>query len=221
MPLRVLITAGPTQEAIDRVRFISNRSSGRMGIALAQASSECGYHTTLLLGPVTIQSMSDHGLILPDDIATHHFQSTKDLQCQLRSHWPTHDILLMAAAVADFQPIIPEKIDKMRRQESSITLELQPTPDLLTGLAEMTRSEQTVVGFALESTAELERSAQEKLKRKKLDAIVANPLETMDSTNISATVYLKSGKILKAPTDLPKQEFARWLLDHLPEISNS
>jgi len=99
-----------------------------------------------------------------------------------------------------------------------LSLELQPTPDLLADLAEITRPDQTTIGFALEPKANLDSSAQEKLTRKKLDAIVANPLETMDSTHITASLYLKSGQMIQAPENLSKPEFARWLLDQIHQI---
>jgi len=222
---RVLITAGPTHEPIDRVRFIGNRSTGRLGIALATASAKRGWPTTLLLGPVSLPP-PDHS-----SLRVLRFQTTDDLQRLLALEWPAHDLLFMAAAVADFRVANVEKSKsrkgdgesdlsgKLRRQPAGLTLELVPTPDLLTELATTTRPDQIVVGWALEPADRLMDSARDKLARKHLHAIVANPLETMDSPTISATVLLRDGSILTPPLDLPKTTFAEWLLDQLPLLN--
>lgn len=205
--LRVLITAGPTHEPIDAVRYIANRSSGRMGIALAEAAETRGHRTTLLLGPSP--------LCPPEGTAirTIRFRTTADLEGLLADEWPSHDVLIMAAAVADFRPAAPARDGKLRRQGERMSLELEPTPDLLAGLAGSTRPDQRVIGFALEPADELAASAREKLSRKGLDAIVANPLETMDAEDVTATLILRDGTAIEAPPDLPKAAFASWLLD--------
>jgi len=223
---RVLITAGPTHEPIDQVRFIGNRSSGRLGIALATASAKRGWPTTLLLGPVSLPP-PDHS-----SLRVLRFQTTDDLQRLLAAEWPGHDLLFMAAAVADYrvgrvhQSTSPQvKGDrgdqKLRRDPAGLTLELVPTPDLLAGLATTTRLDQAVVGWALEPADRLKESARDKLARKHLHAIVANPLETMDAPTISAAVLLRDGSVLTPPNDLPKATFAEWLLDQVPTLATS
>src|SRR5690554_2027016 len=100
-PPRVLITAGPTQEPIDSVRYLSNRSSGRMGLALTEAALHRGFSVTLLLGPVIMNSD-------PSNLTTANvlrFRTTADLQRAIRQYWPKHDVLIMAAAVADYRPV--------------------------------------------------------------------------------------------------------------------
>ncbi|HVP74110.1 MAG TPA: phosphopantothenoylcysteine decarboxylase [Phycisphaerales bacterium] len=214
----MLITAGPTHEPIDRVRYIGNRSSGRMGIALAEACSARGWPATLLLGPVAIPPpQHSHLSVL-------RFQTAADLQRLLWEHWPRHDLLMMAAAVADYtvagvrgteSRATPEKL---KRVNDRVTLELVPTPDLLASLSPITRANQTVIGFALEPAADLMRESQRKLQGKRLDAIVANPLETMDSSLVSATLVFADGRSIPAPSKISKAEFALWLLDHIAQI---
>ena len=206
-PIRILVTAGPTHEPIDAVRYLANRSSGRMGCALAAEAASRGHSTTLLLGP---------GPLPPPEgtcLQTERFRTTADLEAALGRLWPDHDVLLMAAAVADYRPRHGSSEGKLRRQGETLHLELEPTPDLLAGLAAVTRHDQTLVAFALEPADGLVDAARAKLARKGAAAIVANPLETMDAENVTATLVLAHGTTVEAPADLPKAEFARWLLD--------
>lgn len=211
---RVLITAGPTHEPIDDVRYIGNRSSGRMGIALAEAAAAVQWPATLLLGP---------GIPAPDNphLTVHRFRTTDDLQRLLNQHWPDHDLLIMAAAVADYRPVTPAG-GKLRRTADAMTIQLEPTPDLLAALAPSTRVDQYTIGFALEPREQLDISAMAKLQRKFLDAIVANPLETMESPDVEATVYFADGTTRAPETTLPKSAFARWLIAEVaPRLSRS
>ncbi len=210
---RILITAGPTREPIDAVRYVSNRSSGRLGLAIAHATAERGVPTTLLLGPI------DGPADCSSHIGLRRFQSTADLQTQLHLHWPEHDLLIMAAAVADYRPVNPST-GKMRRVGSPCRIELEPTPDLLAEAASNARPEQRLVGFALEPTDRLAESASTKLHRKGVHAIVANPLETMDSPDIAATIYSSQVEPIATPARLSKAEFADWLLDQLAGLFN-
>ncbi len=208
---RLLITAGPTHEPIDAVRYIANRSSGRLGIALAEAAAATGWDVTLLLGPTprTVQST---------DLRVRRFQTTADLEALLRDELAGCDVLVMAAAVADYRPKpaeagAPIGQTKLRREKRNLTLELEPTPDLLAGCAARRRPGQLLVGFALEPRERLAESARSKLERKGLDLIVANPLETMDGTTIEATVIARSGQEWSTPGAIDKVTFATWLLD--------
>lgn len=191
-----------------------------MGLALAEEAASRGWATTLLLGPTQLMpGSSPHLRVI-------RFQTAAELNELLIRHWPQHDLLIMAAAVADFRPARDENEtgtmrSKRRRTKEPIILKLEPTPDLLASLADRTRSDQTVIGFALEPAAELLVSAGEKLARKKLDAIVANPLETMDASDITAALLLKDGKRLDAPPGLSKSDFARWLLDRVRALHDA
>lgn len=205
---RMLITAGPTHEPIDAVRFIGNRSSGRMGLALADAACGLGWHVTLLLGPVA-------GLPVDTRVAVHRFRTASDLQALLALHVPSADVLVMAAAVADYRPKVDPAFQggKFRRTDQKLTLELEPTPDLLAETSRTRRPDQLFVGFALEPRAELLASARHKLEKKRVDLVVGNPLETMDSPTIEAVVIGRDGSEWRTPGVMPKTEFAVWLLD--------
>ena len=121
--MSVLITAGPTHEPIDAVRYIANRSSGRMGIALAEAATSRGIRTTLLLGPTALAPP------VHSQLTTRRFRTAEELQTLLADAWPDHDILFMAAAVADFRPADPVAPDtKLVRRGGDLTLRLEPTP---------------------------------------------------------------------------------------------
>lgn len=213
---RMLITAGPTHEPIDAVRYIANRSSGRMGVALAEAAACAGWEVTLLLGP---------GCTAPsDEVRTIRFESTTDLERLLEREFPACDVLIMAAAVADYRPKRAD-VAKMPRAAGTLTLEMQPTPDLVAACAKRKQPTQRIIGFALEEPASLLARAREKLTRKGLDAIVANPLRTMGASDICATVILPSGTCvnLDAETETPsvsgisKESFAERLIRWLDE----
>lgn len=208
-PTRLLITAGPTHEPIDRVRYIANRSSGRLGIALAEAARDAGWAVTLLLGPGSVSP--------PDNVRTYRFTTTHDLQDLLGAHFPLCDVLIMAAAVGDYRPLWSDST-KLPRRDEKLVLELEPTPDLIARCAATKRPGQRIIGFALEPADTLHERAIGKLARKNLDAIVANPLETMDATTIDATVYTPEGGPHRPPTapgGLEKPAFARWLIEWL------
>jgi len=218
--MHLLITAGPTYEPIDAVRFLGNRSSGRLGSALADQASEMGWSVTLLLGPNAIEPKSSAVELI-------RFQSTQDLQDLLAQQLPRCDCLIMAAAVADYRPAIDE-IDlhgKRKRSGGDISLKLEATPDLLAGCSALANQAQLLVGFALEPKDRLISSATRKLERKSIDIIVANELDTMDSDSINATVLSNParGIDLSVSTDGPiaKGAFAQWLLNHLTPIART
>ncbi len=205
----LLITAGPTFEDIDQVRFLGNRSSGRLGLCLADAAVARGWETAIAVGPIS------GPLELPSSVRVLRFRSTRDLQDLLHLEWPRHAGLIMAAAVADYRPVSAGQ-GKLRRQEAGLTLTLEPTPDLLAECGQSKRPDQCLVGFALEPTERLLASAQDKLRRKNLDAIVANPLATMEADEIQATILRPNREPVAVPRQ-PKRAFATWLLDHLAE----
>lgn len=208
---RLLITAGPTYEPIDAVRFIGNRSSGKLGASLADHAADRGWGVRLLLGPNAACPESGRVEVIP-------FESTADLEHALHEHLAWCDCLVMAAAVADYRPA-PTETDpggKRRRTGDGLRLELEATPDLLEGCARGRRGGQLLVGFALEPRDELHASARRKLERKGIDLIVANPLETMDSDAIEAwLIGHADGGPVEAYTGgtIPKTAFGPWLLD--------
>jgi len=206
---RLLITAGPTHEPIDAVRFIGNRSSGRLGLALASAAADRGWPVTLALGPATLSCTDTRVQLL-------RFRTAADLAAILAHETPKCDVLVMAAAVADYRPKLDPEMNaeqsKLRRTEQKLVLELEPTPDLLATVAKSRRPGQLIVGFALEPRERLLASAREKLARKSIDLIVANPLETMNAETIEAHLLSRDGRHDSTPGAIEKTEFALWLL---------
>ena len=203
----MLLTAGPTHEPIDAVLYLANRSSGRLGLELAAAAKASGWNVTLLLGPVPLPP--------PTGVRTLRFGSTADLARLLKQHFRRCDVLVMAAAVADFRPAGVEA-GKLRRRAACLVLRLEPTPDLVAACAAHKRAGQMIVGFALEDAATLQRGALGKLRRKGMDAVVANPLGTMGAARIRATVYTSGGSAVRPPgrrrVGLTKAAFAAWLV---------
>jgi phosphopantothenoylcysteine decarboxylase/phosphopantothenate--cysteine ligase len=200
--LRVLVAAGPTHEPIDDVRYIGNRSSGRMGTSICRAFLDAGCQVTLARGP---------GVASVDGCTDRRFGTAAELLELLKKEWPTHQLLVMAAAVADYRPA--RRVDgKLRREDGPLTLELEPTEDILSGLAGARADRQYVVGFALERPEELAASAAAKLARKRADAIVANPLETMDSADVDGRILFADGRTMSPPGGrMAKPAFAAWL----------
>jgi phosphopantothenoylcysteine decarboxylase / phosphopantothenate---cysteine ligase len=170
--LHVLVTAGGTREPIDSVRFLGNSSSGRMGLALAEAAAARGASVTLVAANVALPTSP---AIERCDLRT-----AAELDAACRERFPGCDVLLMAAAVADFRPAAPraEKIKKEGRE--GLTLELEPTTDVLATLAADRRAGQTLVGFAAEHGAQAVELGREKLARKGIDAIVVNDISRAD-----------------------------------------
>ena len=164
---RILITAGPTFEKIDPVRFIGNFSSGKMGFALAEGCARCGAEVTLIAGPVSLAVK--HPNIRRIDV-----QSAGEMHAAAAEHFPSSDAAILCAAVADYRPstVAGEKIK--REDRSEMTLSLTANPDIAASLGAMKRGNQITVGFALE-TADGIAQASSKLQRKNLDFIVLNP----------------------------------------------
>jgi phosphopantothenoylcysteine decarboxylase/phosphopantothenate--cysteine ligase len=162
--LRVLVTAGGTREPIDPVRFLGNRSSGRMGIALAAAARRRGAEVTLIAANVALR---EPGGVRRIDVGT-----AAELGAAARREFPSSQVLLMAAAVADFRPL-RAGTEKIRR-DGELSLELEATDDVLAALAAAQRPDQTLIGFAAEHGGDPVTRAREKLQRKGLDAVVVN-----------------------------------------------
>ena len=170
--LRVLVTAGGTREPIDSVRFLGNSSSGRMGLALAEAASRRGAEVTLLAANVALTP--------PASVKVERVGTAAELQEACEREFPNCDVLLMAAAVADFRPSDPVdgKIKKGGREH--LTLELEPTADIVCGLAAGRRPDQTLVAFAAEHGVDGIEQARSKLTAKCVDAVVFNDISRQD-----------------------------------------
>ncbi len=206
----VVVTAGPTREAIDPVRYISNHSSGRMGYALAEAAVRAGANTILLSGPT--------GLPTPGGVERHDFVTTDDLHSQLSGLMDRLDCLIMAAAPADFKPsqVASQKIKKSTQVGD---IGLIPTVDILRELGQKKRNGQVLVGFALETEQGIE-NARRKLTEKNLDLIVLNaPGEQtgFDHPTNQLTLISPNGEPETWPLD-EKRALAVKLLDRIASM---
>jgi phosphopantothenoylcysteine decarboxylase / phosphopantothenate---cysteine ligase len=210
--LRVLVSAGGTREPIDSVRYVGNRSSGRMGIALAQEAARRGAEVTLVRANVALPT--------PAGVRALDVETAAELDAALRAEFPAADVLLMAAAPADFRPASPaaDKIAKAGREGLAIALE--PTTDILAALGEGRRPDQTLVGFAAEHGEGGVERGRAKLDRKGLDAVVVNDISRsdigFDTEENEVTIVLADGE--RAVARAPKLELAAAILDVVQEL---
>ena len=205
---KVLISAGPTHEALDPVRYLGNRSTGKMGYAIAEQAYELGADVTLISGPVALNNPKK-------GIKRICITSAQDLYSEMINHFDESDIVIMAAAVADYTPKIISD-SKMKKKEGELVIELKRTQDILVGLGEKKKS-QFMVGFALETNNELE-NAIKKRKKKSLDLIVLNSLNDKGAgfahnTN-KITIIGKDNNITKFELK-SKQEVAKDILNQI------
>ncbi len=199
---KVLLVYGRTEEDIDDVRVITNRSSGRMGYEIHRALRNRGMpHTVVVAGCVDY---------LPSGVRTVRIRRTEELLETLFKLLEEHDVLIMAVAVSDF---LPEKVEgKMDRREGEVSIHLKPNVDVLRSLSR-NKGDRLFVGFALEEEGNLEKRAMEKLREKGLDLIVANVLDTMGSGTFTGEIISSSGEVLARFENAPKSEVARRLVD--------
>jgi len=203
----IVVTAGGTQEPIDPVRYISNRSSGKMGYALAEAARDRGAKVTLVTAPTS--------LVEPVGVNLVKVNTAQEMQQAVQNVTTQADALVMAAAVADYRPTKTAK-DKIKKGEVGLTLELEPTPDILSSV----KGNFIKVGFAAESSNLME-NAKQKLKQKGLDLIVANDITASDSgfgtdTNRVTTID-REGKVDSLPL-MSKREVADKVLNRVAEL---
>jgi phosphopantothenoylcysteine decarboxylase / phosphopantothenate---cysteine ligase len=209
---RILITAGPTFEAIDPVRFVGNRSSGKMGFALANAAAQRGAVVTLIAGPVTRET--------PHNVKRINVESAQEMLKAVLAHAPKTDAVIMSAAVADFTPVSPAT-QKIKKQLKNKTLEirLKATTDILAALGKKKRN-LILVGFALETTNGL-AGAKEKLQKKNLDLIVLNSLSeenhVFGSEDNTVTILDRHGKVDHIPK-MSKRDVANKVLDKIKSL---
>jgi len=200
-PPRFLITAGPTREFFDPVRYLSNRSSGKMGYALARAARRYG-HVTLVSGPVALQP--------PAGVEFVPVTTAAEMAREVFRRYRQADAVVMAAAVCDYRPSKPaRKKIKKSRLDIGLTLELEPTTDILAELGRR-KTRQVLVGFAAE-TDRLVANARDKLRRKNLDLIVANPARAMEADTNRVTLLDADGRMEKLP-EMPKTKVAGQIL---------
>jgi phosphopantothenoylcysteine decarboxylase/phosphopantothenate--cysteine ligase len=201
--VRFLITAGPTREAIDPVRYLSNRSSGKMGYAMAAAAIEAGHKVVLISGPVSLNA--------PASAQLKSIQTSDELYDAVHRQLSDCDVLVMCAAVADYKPATISA-QKIKKGDEPFSLALTPTRDILRSLPQDRQF--LVVGFAAE-TNDVEANAQKKLREKNCDIVVANdvsdPNSGMEADQNEVTIFIRGGEKKKIPR-APKKILARELI---------
>ena len=208
---KAIVTAGPTYEPVDPVRFIGNYSSGKMGIAIAHELYNRGAKVTLITGPTQLDPGNGMEIVKVSTAEEMYDASTRSFK--------TADIAVMAAAVADYTPAKKEK-DKIKKNGKGLSLELKQTRDILKSLGEQKKAKQVLVGFALETTNE-KQNALKKLRTKNADLIVLNSLNDQDAgfgkdTN-KVTIFEKGGKEFRFETK-SKQQVARDIVDTIIQL---
>lgn len=205
--LKVLVTAGPTREPIDPVRYITNRSSGKMGYAIAEAASERGAEVLLVSGPVAVRKPSGTDLV--------EVMTAKEMYTAVMKNYEACDIVIMAAAVADYRPAEVSKV-KIKKKDENMTLKLEKNNDIAKELGKV-KGNRILVGFCAE-TNDLLENAKKKIEAKNLDMIVANDV-TMEGagfetdTNI-ITIVRKDGSVLELPI-MSKLSAANRIMDEI------
>lgn len=206
---KVLVTAGPTYEKIDPVRFIGNYSSGKMGYALAAECAHRGAEVILVSGPVNQQT--------PEHVTRIDVESCQEMYDTCMLHFPTCDAAILCAAVADFRPEMVAD-QKIKRKGDDLSLHLIPNPDIAASIGKIKAPQQVLCGFALETNDEMENAAH-KLEKKNLDFIVMNSLRNegtcFRSNDNQITILTRDGK--KEYEKKPKSEVARDIIDELSE----
>ncbi|WP_129726819.1 MULTISPECIES: bifunctional phosphopantothenoylcysteine decarboxylase/phosphopantothenate--cysteine ligase CoaBC [Bacillaceae] len=204
---KILVTAGPTRERIDPVRYLSNFSSGKMGYAIVQEAIKMGADVTLVTGPTDLQ--------VPSGAKVVRVESAQDMLEAVLSRYPDMDVVIKTAAVADYRPKTVHS-EKMKKRAGELVLELERTTDILKTLGEK-KEQQLLIGFAAE-TVDVAYYAQQKLETKNLDMIVANDVKAEGAgfgtdTNI-VTMYKQSGDVIPLPL-LSKAEVAHRILEEV------
>ena len=200
--MNILITAGPTREYLDPVRFISNDSSGKMGFALAEAARVLGAEVTLVTGPTSLPT--------PKGVTRIDVVTCKEMHTAVKRFSRKADIIIMAAAVADMKPA---RYSKKKIKKPIASIRLAPNPDILEDLGKIKGDDQILVGFALE-TQDMIANAKKKLRKKNCDWIVANKHTSIGADESKATLIPHKGKNIALPS-LPKHDLAMVILSHI------
>jgi phosphopantothenoylcysteine decarboxylase / phosphopantothenate---cysteine ligase len=210
--LKVLVTAGGTREPIDAVRYVGNRSSGRMGFALADEAARRGAEVTVIAANVSLPRGKDIDYV--------EVETAAELEHAAREHFQQADVLLMAAAVADFRPLSPHESKITKTGKDELIVEMEPTTDVLAALAAERRPGQTIIGFAAEHGEGAADRARDKLERKGVDAIVLNDVSKpgigFDSPQNEVSIVTRSGT-REVPKAL-KAEVARAIIEVVEEL---
>lgn len=179
--MKILITAGPTREYFDSIRFISNPSSGKMGYSLAQAAAARGHRVTLISGPVAIDP--------PESVKVIRVVSAAEMAAAAKEHWPEQDAAIMTAAVCDYRPARHLR-KKLKKSDKPLQLTLVPTEDIARSLGASKKPGQVLITFALEDH-DARAHAESKLERKKCDAVVLNGPGNIDAGQAQVEVLVR------------------------------
>ncbi|MEH6940508.1 bifunctional phosphopantothenoylcysteine decarboxylase/phosphopantothenate--cysteine ligase CoaBC [Bacillus sp. JJ722] len=207
---KILITAGPTKEKIDPVRFLTNRSTGKMGYAIAEVAAQMGAEVTLVSGPVSLDA--------PNNVTIIRVESARDMYEAVMSQYDDQDVVIKTAAVADYRPKIVHE-SKMKKKFGDLSIELERTNDILMELGQ-TKKDQILVGFAAE-TDNVEHYAKAKLEKKRADMIVANNVAVEGAGFASETnqvsIYKKDGTVTDVPM-MSKHDVAKKILGEIASL---
>jgi phosphopantothenoylcysteine decarboxylase/phosphopantothenate--cysteine ligase len=201
--VNVLVTAGPTREYLDAVRFISNPSSGKMGFACARAAARAGHEVTLVTGPVSLPD--------PPGLRTIRVVSADDMYRAVMKVYTKSDAVIMTAAVGDYRPA-ERFVGKLKKNAATLTLKLVRTRDILRALGER-KERRILVGFALE-VQDAVHQALVKYKKKNLDYVVLNSPRTFAAARMDCAVY-RDGRVVKRFRHATKESVAAWLVQAL------
>lgn len=209
-----LITAGPTYENLDPVRFIGNYSTGRMGIEIAKVLAERNVSVHLILGPSVLDISQ-----LPSNIIVTRIHSANEMLAQATTIADNSDIMIFSAAVADYRPAVTAE-QKIKKSGEKILLELVKNPDIASTLSKVKKKNQITIGFALETNQEVE-NAKEKLVKKNLDLIVLNSLQDegagFGNTTNKVSIFSKNEKLIESPL-MDKQEIAKIIVEEIEKL---
>lgn len=208
--MKILVTSGPTREYLDRIRFLSNPSTGIMGDAVAREARSRGHDVTLVRGPCPGPA--------PEEVSTIAVETTDDMRRACLLAWPGMDAVIMAASPCDYRPSErhPGKINRIAVGEKVI-ISLSRTPDILFEMGNSRKPHQKVIGFAVEVENQ-EQNALQKLERKNLDLVVLNPPENLgrDHGTLHTTIYGREGKIAELRGS--KRDIARGIIEALERL---
>ena len=209
--MTILITAGPTREAVDPVRYLTNKSSGKMGYALAQTAAEQGHHVILVSGPTRLD--------VPDRVDYVPVETAQEMYHAVERRIGQADVAIFAAAVADYRPaVVPEQ--KIKKTGETMSIELVRNPDILGSVRSIFRYQGILVGFAAE-TEDVEENARGKLERKGCDLVIANDVSRKDigfDVNDNE-ILLVTPDSTEAPPKDSKQHLAHIILDHIVQLT--
>jgi phosphopantothenoylcysteine decarboxylase/phosphopantothenate--cysteine ligase len=204
--MRILVTAGPTREYLDDVRFISNPSTGRMGFACARAARRAGHRVTLVTGPVELPA--------PPGVRTVRVTDAREMRRAVLAAWPRVDAVIMTAAVGDYRPARRFR-GKIRKEAGGLSIRLARNPDILKELGAR-KGGRVLAGFALQ-VQDAEREALRKYEEKNLDLVVLNSPRSFGADRMDAAVY-REGESVKRFRNASKEAVADWLVAALERI---